>query len=277
MEVLEIKAKLFKEYLIQEIDYISREILLLLLDKYQEFINNEKKLYKSSTKYKKLMRSKQSAKGVDDGLNEILATLDYWVPSTMRGDGDAHITYNSGDEDAFVDMNATPDGFIYPMKQNGFIEKELEKYSIDSHSNIILCIVLSKILPKKYEYSEDELDEFCVQNYNNPCFELVKFLQPLEDFASSYNKVLLKQKKLNIIINSCWIDVKVKETQKISTIHIDTDKYPNHKSIVGKICGETFQFPDINLTYEIVDIYNSEKSELEKMFGIMEFKTKHNW
>lgn len=276
MELLNLKVELFKKYLLQEIDYISCEIWMIFRDKYQEFITNEKKLYKASPKYKKIMRSKQASKGVDDGLNEILSTLDYWVPSTMRGDGDAHITYSSGDDNAFVDMNATPEGFVYPMLQNDFIQKELDNYSIESHSNIILRVVLSKILPRIYKYSEEELEFFCHQNYNNPYFDLVKYLKPLQEFEQLYNKILQKQKKLSIIINRCWIDVKIKETQKASTIFIDIDKYPAHKDIIGKVCGETFQLPNISLTYEIVEIYNKQKSEAEKMFGIMEFKTSHN-
>ena len=69
---------------------------------------------------------------------------------------------------------------------------------------------------------------------------------------------------LDEVVDKVTVKVYIQELGKNTTVIIDLEKYPKQKDIIGKKVGETFKFPGVKFTYEIVKIISNESPNQAK-------------
>lgn len=217
---------------------------------YDAMVKKDRDAYYNSDFYKQARKKQLEKTAQNIETKDIQQKLGYWVPA-KRSTGDKHhITYSrTSDQDAL-----------------NYVPIPLEKYVYDKASILarkyndtttLTGLALQMLTEEKYRYRiSEEFEWFCYKHYEDKGFCFGNHILELTElFPVALKNVLSHIDRGPTVQENSIVIVRVKQNGKLSSFNINTEKFPIQKHIIGKVEGETFNLPNIDIDYIIERIY----------------------
>ena len=244
----------FINFLVKELRIVRNQVFDVLGRGYEEMVSRDRESYYNSEAYKKAKAKQEEKKkensGINAGIDDLHQKLGYWTPAKRPTGAYWHITYSTPDCD---------DELRYiPITKSGYVEnkaiKLTKKYDNSTLTGMIYHSLANRgITPFLYT---KEFQWFCYMHYEKHDFCLKDHLTELyEVFPNAIRNGKIVLDRVPIVEDGNTVSAYILQNQKYTTISISLEKYPSHKDIIGKKMGDTFELPNIDLTYRIEFIY----------------------
>ena len=249
----------FKNFLHSEIKHVAYGIYSVLSRGYDEMVEKDEKAYYDSDAYKtaKAARDKKikESSGIYKGITEFEHKLGVWVPAKKTLGAETHITHSKP---------SCENELIYiPISKTDYVAEKAQKYRRKySDTNTVIGLLFLYLTTDRTLFSwnpeyRDKLENFAYHNYKKPSFSFAESIVSLKEvFPKTIAKGLIDINHIPLVQQHSHIVSSLNTyNNNISTLYVDTAKFPMHERLLGLKIGDTFVFPGINLVYKIIYIY----------------------